>query len=66
MHVLVCGGAGYIGSHMVHLLLQRGHDVTTYDNLSTGIATPFWAAVMNSAIWATRLRWTGVFQTAPV
>jgi len=36
MHVLVCGGAGYIGSHMVHLLLQRGHDVTTYDNLSTG------------------------------
>jgi len=36
MHVLVCGGAGYIGSHMGHLLLQRGHDVTTYDNLSTG------------------------------
>src|ERR1044072_6022746 len=36
MHVLGCGGAGYSGSHMVHLLLERGHDVTTYDNLSTG------------------------------
>ena len=36
MHILVCGGAGYIGSHMVKLLLKRGHDVTVFDNLSTG------------------------------
>ena len=36
MHILVCGGAGYIGSHMVKLLLERGHDVTVLDNLSTG------------------------------
>jgi UDP-glucose 4-epimerase len=36
MHILVCGGAGYIGSHMVKLLLERGHDVTVFDNLSTG------------------------------
>jgi UDP-glucose 4-epimerase len=36
MHILVCGGAGYIGSHMVALLLERGHQVTTLDNLSTG------------------------------
>lgn len=36
MHILVCGGAGYIGSHMVALLLERGHEVTVLDNLSTG------------------------------
>jgi UDP-glucose 4-epimerase len=36
MHILICGGAGYIGSHMVQLLLDRGHNVTILDNLSTG------------------------------
>lgn len=34
--ILVVGGAGYIGSHMVKLLLEKGHDVTTFDNLSSG------------------------------
>jgi UDP-glucose 4-epimerase len=34
--VLICGGAGYIGSHMLKLLAQRGCDVTVFDNLSTG------------------------------
>ena len=36
MHVLVVGGAGYIGSHMVKLLCQRGCNVTVMDNLSAG------------------------------
>jgi len=36
MNILVCGGAGYIGSHMVKMLTGEGHDVTTFDNLSTG------------------------------
>lgn len=34
--ILVCGGAGYIGSHMVKMLHQAGHQVVTFDNLSTG------------------------------
>ena len=36
MHVLVCGGAGYIGSHMCKHLATAGHRVTVLDNLSTG------------------------------
>ncbi len=36
MKVLVVGGAGYIGSHMVKMLSQTGHQVVTLDNLSTG------------------------------
>ena len=30
------GGAGYIGSHMVLMLLEAGHEVVTFDNFSTG------------------------------
>jgi UDP-glucose 4-epimerase len=34
MHILVTGGAGYIGSHTVIELLGKGHEVTVVDNLS--------------------------------
>lgn len=36
MNVLVCGGAGYIGSHMAAYLLENGHNVVIVDNLTTG------------------------------
>src|SRR4051795_8373167 len=36
MTVLVTGGAGYIGSHMVHALVAAGERVIVLDNLSTG------------------------------
>lgn len=36
MHILICGGAGYIGSHMAKRLAARGDVVTVLDNLSTG------------------------------
>jgi UDP-glucose 4-epimerase len=36
MKILVCGGAGYIGSHMCKMLARQGYQVTVFDNLSTG------------------------------
>jgi UDP-glucose 4-epimerase len=36
MTILVTGGAGYIGSHMVHALIDAGESVVVLDNLSTG------------------------------
>ena len=37
MKVLVIGGAGYIGSHVVKELNKNGHTVTVFDNLSSGL-----------------------------
>ena len=36
MKVLVTGGAGYIGSHVVSHLVKAGHDVLVFDNLTSG------------------------------
>ena len=37
MKTLVTGGAGFIGSHIVDRLIERGDEVVVYDNMSTGI-----------------------------
>ncbi len=36
MNILITGGAGFIGSHIVDKFLEEGHNITVLDNLSTG------------------------------
>lgn len=36
MHILITGGAGFIGSHLADALLMQGHNVTILDDLSSG------------------------------
>lgn len=37
MKILVIGGAGYIGSHVVKEFMAHGHEITVFDNLSSGL-----------------------------
>ena len=48
-HVIVTGGAGFIGSHLCDRLLERGYFVTAVDNLVTGARTNLEAALRNPA-----------------
>jgi UDP-glucose 4-epimerase len=47
MTVLVTGGAGYIGSHMVHALVDAGERVVVLDNLATGFD---WAVAQGASL----------------
>lgn len=38
MHILITGGAGFIGSRLVHMAIQSNYEVTVLDDLSTGYA----------------------------
>ena len=61
MKLLVTGGAGYIGSHVVRHLLEAGHDVVVYDNLSTGYREAVGAAELVEADLANQDRLRAVF-----
>ena len=50
MNILVIGGAGYIGSHVVKEFLVRGHRVTVYDNLSSGLRENLLAVANSGAV----------------
>ncbi len=56
MHVVVTGGAGFIGSHAALLLLEDGHAVTVLDNLSRGNA----GAIMQLSLLAPQHRFSFV------
>lgn len=73
MRYLVIGGAGYIGSHMVNLLINEGHLVTVLDDLSSGhrdavlggelVVHDFSDRIMLDQLFA-RQRFDGVFHFA--
>jgi UDP-glucose 4-epimerase len=48
MTILVTGGAGYIGSHMLHALADVGERVVVLDNLTTGFD---WAVAPGASLW---------------
>lgn len=61
MNVLVVGGAGYIGSHMVKMLRAEGHQVLAFDNLSGGYCDALLGAELVQADLADRAALDDVF-----
>ena len=45
MKYLVTGGAGFIGSHLIELLLNKNHEVVCIDDLSTGYKSNLSSAI---------------------
>ena len=66
MNILVVGGAGYIGSHMVKHLMAKGHQVIVVDNLSTGYRDAVLADSFFQIDIANRSELDQVFQHHPI
>jgi UDP-glucose 4-epimerase len=62
MNILVIGGAGYIGSHVVREFLDEGHSVTVFDNLSSGLRENLFPKA--SFIYGDILDYTGLLRAA--
>jgi UDP-glucose 4-epimerase len=64
--ILVVGGAGYIGSHMVRALLEGGYEVVVLDNLSTGYRRLLTGGTFVQGSLGDRDLLDGLFQENPV
>lgn len=53
-NILVVGGAGYIGSHTVKRLAEKGFNPVVFDNLSKGHREAVAKYPLNWATWATK------------
>ena len=54
--VLVTGGSGFIGSHLVEMLLELGYRVKVYDNLETGGPGLGWLEIFED-FWRVSEKW---------
>jgi UDP-glucose 4-epimerase len=66
MNILVVGGAGYIGSHMVKRLLKDGHHVMVIDNLSKGYRDAVLCKAFFKVDMADRASITKIFAENPI
>ncbi|MFL5784213.1 MAG: UDP-glucose 4-epimerase GalE [Bacteriovoracaceae bacterium] len=62
MRILITGGAGYIGSHVLKALGKLGHEITIVDNLSTGFAKAITYGNLIVADLSDRAKMEGIFE----